>query len=182
MLALLDYILTLVKEIGLHEHDMLVYSGRDEKHQILFAYLEAGLERGERALYITGEETPQRIRDAMDEFGLDVEHLEATFSLVIRSHEGFYLFDGEPDVPLTLKLLGEVAADANAMGFRGTIGAGEMACWFDDTFIDELVEYEKALEPRIRVPLTALCAYNAEALENLSPNTLQDLFLAHAGP
>ncbi|MFQ5871128.1 MAG: MEDS domain-containing protein [Candidatus Geothermarchaeales archaeon] len=178
---MLEDVLAIVREVDLHAHVIFLYRNLDEKHQILFTHLESGLERGERALYIASEETPQQIREATTEFDLDVELLEANFSLAIRSYHEFYLFDGKPDTHRTLRLLDETVREATAKGFKGLRVVGEMTCWLDYGYVDELVEYEKAVDRGFRAPITGICAYDAEKLESrISPKQVLDLISAHA--
>lgn len=178
---MLDEVLAFVREVGLHQHIILFYYDLGEKHQILFTYLLVGIERGEQAIYIASEETPRQIREAMTEFGLNVKGLEDSSALQIRNYDEVYLFDGKPDIPRTLTFLDEAAREANARGFKRVSVASEMACWFEYGYVDELVEYEKTLQPRFTTPLSAICAYNADILESETVSRqVLDLIAAHA--
>ena len=178
---MLDEVLAFVREVGLHQHVIFFYYDLDEKHRILFTYLQAGIERGEQAIYVASEETPHQIREAMGEFGLDVEGLEDSSALQIRNYDEVCLFDGRPDIPRTLTLLDEAAREAIAKGFKRVRVAGETVCWFDHGYVDELVEFENTLQPRFTTPLSAICAYNADVLESKTASRqVLDLISAHA--
>jgi len=67
-----EILVELVKNMKPTEHVILLYSNSKEKHDILFTYLKAGLEMGEAAAYVAGEQSPEEVRRAMREFGIDV--------------------------------------------------------------------------------------------------------------
>jgi len=58
------------------DHVILFYDDPNDKHQVLFTYLKAGLDHGEADAYISTQETPNQIREAMKQFGVDVDKLE----------------------------------------------------------------------------------------------------------
>jgi hypothetical protein len=70
-------------------------------------------------------------------------------------------------------------ADATAKGFKGLRVAGEMACFFKENAIKELVEYEKALGRAFSMPLEGICAYDAKDLAEKGALFL-DLIKAHS--
>lgn len=51
-------ILDFVKQMKAKDHVIMFYSKPEDKHQVLFAYLKAGLDQGEAAAYIASEESP----------------------------------------------------------------------------------------------------------------------------
>jgi len=49
-------------------------------------------------------------------------------------------------------------------GFKGLRVTGEVACFFRQNLIQELIEYEKALHRVLDIPMIAICTYNANML------------------
>ena len=70
--------------------------------------------------------------------------------------------------------------EAVAKGFKGFRVTGEMAFFFEKKMVKELVEYKNALHRVLELPLTAICAYDAEAVAKEGRGGLYlDLIKAH---
>jgi hypothetical protein len=70
--------------------------------------------------------------------------------------------------------------EAVAKGFKGFRVTGEMAFFFEKKMVKELVEYKNALHRVLELPLTAICAYDAEAVAKEGRGGLYlDLMKAH---
>ncbi|MEE6210054.1 ATPase domain-containing protein [Salarchaeum sp. III] len=76
------------------------------KSTLAMNFLQAGLERGERCLYISTEQSPQGLREAFEEFSFEMHHENLTITSV-HATPGDPL-DGEQG-ELTLETLGEDA-------------------------------------------------------------------------
>ena len=59
-----DEILQFARQMKPRDHVIMFHSSSEDKHQVLFTYLKAGLDQGEAAAYIASEETPDEIRQA----------------------------------------------------------------------------------------------------------------------
>ncbi|MFQ5711998.1 MAG: MEDS domain-containing protein [Candidatus Geothermarchaeales archaeon] len=161
------------------DHVIFIYHDLQEKREILFIFLKAALDRDEDAVYIASEETPDQIRDAMKNFGLDVEKLEEEGSLKVLNYDGVYLIDGKPDIAHTSNLWRKIVDEARKRGRKGVRLTGETACWFEQGLTEELVEYEKSLHRKFEIPLIAICAYNFKTLEKARGEVVMDLIRAH---
>ena len=157
-------ILEFVKNLKATDHVILFYINPRAKHDILFTYLKAGLEGGEAAAYVAGEETPEQIKRAMREFGIDVERYEKNGALRVIDYRDWYIIDGRFDVLKTIGLWKELLDESTARGFKGLRVIGEMACFFENKMVKELVEYERALRKTLEIPLTTICAYNLDVV------------------
>jgi hypothetical protein len=153
-------ILEFVRKMKARDHVILFYTNQRDKHLVLFTYLKAGLDAGEAAVYVAGDESPSQIREAMRDFGLDVEHLERTGALKVVDYRNWYIIGGEFNIGRTISLWKKALDEAVAIGFKGLRGAGEMACFFKNNMINELVLYERALHRELDIPLAAICAYD----------------------
>lgn len=176
-----DEVLDFVKNMKATDHVILLYMNPIDKRDVLFAYLNAGLERGEAAAYVAGQETPEEIRQHMRESGIDVEQYEKKSALRVIDYRDWYVIDGKFDSPRTLGLWGKLLVEVKAKGFKGLRVAGEMACFFKDGLVKELVEYEHALHKTLEIPLTAMCAYDSVAVAHEGGvDLLLDLLKAHS--
>ena len=158
---IIDY----VTEMRTRDHAILLYTNREDKHYILFTYIKAGLENGEAAAYVTSEETPKQIRNAMKEYGISVRRYEKSGALRIIDYKKWYIIGGGFDPAVTIDLWKKLAAETESRGFKGLRVTGEMSCFFDYDMIVELIEYEAALKKPLAIPMTAICAYD-QALFN----------------
>ena len=159
-----DEILDFVREMKPRDHVILFYTNHRDKHLVLFTYLKAGLDAGEAAVYIAGDESSSQIREAMRDFGIRVEHLEKTGALRVVDYRNWYIIGGEFNIGKTVSLWRKALDEALARGFKGLRVTGEMACFFKNNMINELVLYERALHRELEIPLAAICAYNDDVV------------------
>lgn len=152
--------LDFVRTMKAKDHVIMFYTDHRQKHLILFTYLKAGLDAGEAAIYIAGEESTDQIRRAMREYGLNAPYYERIRALRIIDYRDWYIVKGEFDISRTMALWQKSFDDALANGFKGLRAAGEMSCFFKHNMIRELVQYERALHRVLEMPLTAICAYD----------------------
>ena len=174
--------LNYVKNLKVGNHGIFFYKNPHEKRQVLFNFLQAGLEKDEGAIYIASQETPKQIRRRMEEFGLNVEALERDMSVLkIFDYDGWYMIDGEVNVERIINLSERVFDEAMEIGLKGLRGCGEAACFFQHNKEKELVEYELQIGRKFDLPLTALCAYDVNHVRSLEEKLFFSLISAH-GP
>lgn len=167
------------------DHVILFYADYRDKHEVLFTYLRAGLEAGEAAIYVAADESPDKIRQAMRRFGLNVDYYERILALKIADYRQWYIIEGEFDIPRTISLWEKSLDEAAANGFKSLRVAGEMACFFKHDMVNELVEYERALHRVLKIPLAAICAYDDAVVlrgaeEERYLRLYLDLIMAHS--
>ena len=153
-------ILEFVREMKARDHVIFFYTNQADKHQVLFTYLKAGLDAGESVIYVASDESPREIWEAMNDFGLEVKHLEKKGALRIADYRDWYIIGGEFNIQRTISSWKKALNEAIARGFAGLRVAGEMACFFRHNMINELVLYERALHRELEIPLAAICAYD----------------------
>ena len=155
-------------------HVIFVYNSLEAKHEVLFNYIRAGLENGEAAAYVTSEENPEEIRDAMKRRRFDVEKYEKTGALKILGYEDIYIIDGKFSITTTMNLWRRLYNEALRQGFNGLRVTGEMTCFFRHNLVEELIDYERALHRVLDIPIIAACAYNANTV--MKANNPIDLY------
>jgi len=176
-----DEILQFVKQMKPRDHVIMFHSNREDKHQILFTYLKAGLDQGEAAAYVASEETPDEIRQAMRRFGIDVDGLERRGALRVIDYRDWYIVEGKFSATETIDRWKKLYEDAVAKGFKGLRITGETACFFDKRMVKELVEYDKALHRVLEIPMAAICVYDSGVVANERAGELYlDLVKAHS--
>ncbi len=145
-------------------HLIFVYDSQEAKYNVLFNYLKVGLEKGQAGVYVTSDENPSQIRDAMKQFGIEVEKYEKAGALNICRYEEIYIADGEFNMVTTLDSWDKLYSRALENGFNGLRVTGETSWFFKRKLIPELIEYEKSLHKVMDIPMIAICAYNANNL------------------
>lgn len=157
-------ILDFVRNMKATDHVILFYSNPEDKHLVLFTYLKAGLDNGEAAAYIAGEESVAEVRRAMKNFGFEVEELEEKHALKVIDYRDWYIIQGKFETSKTMELWKKLYEEAVSKGFKGLRVTGEMSCFFKHGMVRELVEYEAALHRVLDLPIAAICAYNTDVV------------------
>ncbi len=180
-IAVHEKMIRFMEQLRPTNHLIFVYDSPEAKYNVLFTYLKVGLEKEEAGIYVTGDETPSQIREAMKEFDIQVEKYEKTGALRISRYEDIYLADGELDVATTMKSWNTLYNRALKNGFKGLRVTGETAWFFKSKLIPELIEYEKSLHRVMDIPMIAICAYNAKMLNRSKDpiNIYTELARAH---
>jgi hypothetical protein len=159
------------------DHVIMFYSDPEHKHELLFAYLKAALDNGDAAAYVSTQESPDQIKQAMELQGIDVARFEGTGALHVFYYTDWYFLGGEFNMPRTMELWRKLHDEATAKGYRELRVTGEMACFFENKRLNELIAYERALHRVLDVPMTAICAYDIRIVPT---EVLRELIDAHS--
>jgi hypothetical protein len=100
----------------------------------------------------------------MNDFGLKVSKYEKTGALGVMNYTDIYIRDGAFSIEQTMDSWERLYEEAMDNGFKGMRVTGEMACFIEHSLVEDLIEYEKALHTILDIPMTAICAYNADSL------------------
>ena len=176
-----EKLINFLKGLTPTNHVLFLYGSSEAKYNVLCNYLKVGLENGEAAVYIATEENPSQTRDAMKRFGIEVEKNEKTGALSVLGYNEFYIMDGKPSILTTVGLIKKLYNEALIKGFKGCRVFGEMACFFEHNLVQELIEYERALQRVLDIPIIGICAYNTNILAkaNNPVDLYNELLKAH---
>ena len=151
----------LVSRIGLHEHVCLVYRTEEEQFSAAIPFMSAGLERGQKCLYIAKEHPATALLEAMRAERVDVDSAikQRAFELIDR-HETYLqqLFTPHDMIHF---LVGSVR-DAKASRFPALRVAGDMS-WALGLPLGPkpLIEFEVMLNHFVRDhDATVICQYD----------------------
>jgi hypothetical protein len=177
-------ILEFVKNMRAKDHAILFYAGHQDKRDVLFTYVKAGLDLGEAVIYVASDEGVQEIKQAMEDFGLNAGKQEKRHALRIVDYREWYIMEGQFDVGKIVSRWEGALQEALARGFTGLRVAGEMSCFFKHHMLNELVIYERALHRELEFPMEAICAYDDSVVlkgaeENRYLKLYLDLISAH---
>jgi hypothetical protein len=161
------------------DHVLLFYDTTKRKHDILFSFLSAGLAGRKGAAYVCSEESPEKIRNSMEIFSIDVRKNEGEGKLMVRSYDGWYIQNGQVDCMKILAGWKETCGEFRKRGL-GLRAAGEMACFFKHNKVRELLRYEYALHRVFDIPMEAICAYDVNTIvETGYAHVMMPLVRAH---
>jgi MEDS: MEthanogen/methylotroph, DcmR Sensory domain len=178
MLSSLEVEATL-RELTPGTHAVLIYDSPENKHEVAFNHLRYGVEDAELA-YVCSEEKPTEIRQEMKDFGMDVDALERKKQLNVATYESVYFNRGHVYIPSIIAHFSKSASKAARQGLKGLRAVGEMSCFIRHNKIDEMMDYEQALQRRFSFPAMGLCAYNVlEMASTGNIDTLMPVLRAH---
>jgi signal transduction histidine kinase len=171
-------LLTALEQAAPHDHLSLVYEGSEDHYAVAVPFIQIGLDRGEKCIYIADDGTEVAVRNAMSEQGIDVEQAIATRSLVLETKDGAFLKKGSFDPDRMPAFWEEVTSEAVRQGFSALRATGETD-WLigGSKGVDRWIEYESRLTQVLAsLNCFALCQYN---LHLLPSELVRDVIRTH---
>ncbi len=167
---------------GLQATDHVIFFHNDLKdcRQLLFTFLKAGMDKGEAAIYVTEQEMPKQNQKATDEFSVNVKRYEMVSALKVINYDEWYLTNGKVDITNIMNLWRKAVNEAKERGFKGVRVCSEMSWAFRRNLLNDIVEYEKACDKKLEIPITTTCAYDLNMLNSLGEKPFLDLLKAHS--
>lgn len=167
------------------QHLCAIYETQAEQFSVAIPYLCAGLEKGERCIYITSETDAPVILQALRERGCDADAFVASGALLVLSKRDTYLKDGHFDPDRMVTTLQVAVDDALAAGYPSLRVVGETT-WAlgEEIGRERLLEYESKVNHCFTTrKASAICLYDGRLFE---ASTLEGLVethpqLVHAG-
>lgn len=145
-----------------HRHLCAFFQTPEERHRVLFPFVQEGLERGEKAIHIVDPACRAEHRSRLEAGGIDVARAEATGQLEVHGWDQVYLRGGRFDQDATLAFVGRVLAEARQQGFPRTRVIGEMEWALEKRpGVQDLVRYEtRATSAFAEYSDPLLCTYD----------------------
>lgn len=168
-----------VGSCGDHDHLALIYDNQEEQFDIVVPFLRAGLERGEKAIFIVDDTSPRAVVAAMERYGIDVESATATGALAIITKHDAYLKNGDFDPDWMIDFLAEAVESAKREGFKAVRASGEMTWALGPSREPNgrLIEYECKVNSFFEgYDMAGICQYNRRRFR---PETLMHVIHTH---
>ena len=148
------------------DHVCTLFSSPEEQRSAAVEYIQQGLARRERCVYVCGEQSPDECRAALRAAGVDVAREEARGAIVLLTKETAYLQGGSFSAARMIDLLRSAVESALADGFEGLCAAGDMTWLLDEAEgSEEVAEYEALLNHFYRNHrAVGLCQYNTRRI------------------
>ncbi|ELY59483.1 GAF sensor signal transduction histidine kinase [Natronococcus amylolyticus DSM 10524] len=159
-----------------YDHLALVHESSTEQLSTVIPFVERGLERGERCVYVADETEPTTVLDGLRNAGVDVDAALDSGALAVHTAADSFLRNGSFDPDDAIAVLEDAIANATEEydGFRIV---SEMSWALRDASVEALVEYESKLN---RLLLDdngiALCQYDRE---RFPPSVLREVIETH---
>ncbi|MFC4551992.1 MULTISPECIES: MEDS domain-containing protein [Halorussus] len=161
-----------------NDHLALIYEDRDQQLATAVPFVEQGLERGERCMYVTGDNTKAEVLAAMREAGVDVDGAMASGALTFHTQYDTYLKDETFDPGAMIDLYADAIEEAKAEDYTALRIAAETA-WLmpDGVSLEDFMAYESRVNALFDdEDCIALCQYNRNQLPE---ETIRDIVRTH---
>jgi chemotaxis family two-component system sensor kinase Cph1 len=151
----------MLEQLGPGDHAALFYRNRAEQFAIAIPYIEIGLSRNERCLYIAGDNSVAMILEAMDAYGIDVDRAQSEGRLTIATPDQTYLRHGVFEPAGMLQGLQQEIQLSLQQGYAAFRAAGELG-WAASlpSALLRLYEYEMMVDADLHPLFAALCQYS----------------------
>lgn len=159
--------------LRMHDHICMAYTDREQQVTAIAYYLKAGLELGEKCLYVSDQATSEFVLKVLNDTGIDVEARVAEGAIEVALPEQVYLRKGYFDPDDVIVLGRSIIADALKKGFKGVRCACDMT-WAKTYKITPkaLLDYEAKVSCLFEDKLVSICQYNTHLFDEQTLDTL----------
>ena len=143
------------------DHAAFFYRHRSEQFACAIPYIQCGLDRNERCLYIADNNSVPRFLQELEKVGIDIDAARRSGALTVATKRETYLKHGGFEPDKMIAALKEEAARSRELGFTGFRASGEMTWALESpTWLKTVIEYEAKLEGERPPGTTLLCQYD----------------------
>jgi chemotaxis family two-component system sensor kinase Cph1 len=153
-----------IASIAPGDHLALIYRNRAEQFAAAIPYVLSGLQRNERCLYVAHDNSVGVVLKALRDAGADVDGAQKSGALTVATKREAFAMEGGFDPQGLVDMLKREVDRALADGYTGFRGTAEMT-WAitHPAALDQLHNYEDALDMQFPASFVGLCQYNEEA-------------------
>jgi len=167
-----------LEKITIHDHLCLFYENQEEQIAAVIPFIRIGLERGEKCIYISDDNSTGNVFSAIRSEGINVDSYVASGALTQTDKQDSYLKMGCFDPDWMIEYLKQTVSAAQKDGFRALRIAGEMT-WAlgGNPGAEKLIEYEakfNRFSPDFDCVL--ICLYDRH---KVSPEVILDIIQTH---
>ncbi len=173
-----DTLVSNLKSLQHNCHLALIYDTFEEQMAAVIPFIQIGLEQGEYCVYAADENPIEDILTQMNNYGIDTELQISKGALAVLGKKDVYLRQKVFDPDEMIRFLDMVRKTAEAAGFEGFRGTGEMS-WALNTNegLERLIDYETKLDRNIdAMPMNLICQYN---VNRFPPDVLLNVIKTH---
>jgi signal transduction histidine kinase len=167
-----------LEQLGPHDHFCSIYESPQEHYAVAIPFIQIGLDRGEKCIYIADDGTVGDVRQAMQSEGIDVDRATTSKALVLATKEQAYLEHGSFHPDWMFTFWKEATQLAMSEGFSALRATGETE-WVlrGGRGLERWMEYESRLTHTLSESnCSALCQYNRRLFP---PELILDVIRTH---
>jgi len=167
-----------LEQLGPHDHFCSIYESPQEHYAVAIPFIQIGLDRGEKCIYIADDGKVGDVRQAMQSEGIDVDRATTSKALVLATKEQAYLEHGSFHPDWMFTFWKEATQLAMSEGFSALRATGETE-WVlrGGRGLERWMEYESRLTHTLSESnCSALCQYNRRLFP---PELILDVIRTH---
>ena len=167
-----------LEQLGPHDHFCSIYESPQEHYAVAIPFIQIGLDRGEKCIYIADDGTVGDVRQAMQSEGIDVDRATTSKALVLATKDQAYLEHGSFHPDWMFTFWKEATQLAMSEGFSALRATGETE-WVlrGGRGLERWMEYESRLTHTLSESnCSALCQYNRRLFP---PELILDVIRTH---
>jgi CheY-like chemotaxis protein len=156
------------------EHFLIAFDTPQELIEQSLQFLKTGfLEKLEDILLVTDQLPKDAIRKKIaKEWNVDVKSLEREGRITLMTFREWHLIDDKFDIERSKTMMSKMVRKSIEGGRKGLRSVGDMNPFFSTGMMQQLVAWESSLEKQFELPVTSLCAYNADNVEQLDNSAI----------
>ena len=145
------------------DHVCALYEGDDRRDEVLLGFLRAGLEDGDKCVWVVDEDDPS---DFLAKLAApdDLERWQANGAINVRGAEPARDAGDEITIEEMLATWDDAMVAADASLFPFVRVTGDATWWSTQAGDDDLVRYECALTDRLPEDVAVMCCYDVAAM------------------
>jgi two-component system, OmpR family, response regulator ChvI len=160
------------------EHFLIAFDTPQELIEQSLQFLKTGFsEKHEDILLVTDQLPKDVIRKKIaKEWNVDVKSLEREGRITLMTFREWHLIDDKFDIKRSKTMMSKMVRKSIEGGRKGLRCVGDMNPFFSTGMMQHLVAWESSLEKQFELPVTSLCAYigdNVEQLDNSAIAVMQ---------
>ena len=163
------------------EHFLVAFEPSQQLIDQSLQYLKIGLlENDEDILLVTDELTKKAIREStVKEWNVDVRSLETNGRITLMTFHEWHLIEDMFDIKRSKTMMTKMVRKALDRGRKGFRLVGDMNPFFSKGMAHQLVALESSLEKQFDLPITTMCAYTKENIDQHDNSTIVALQQHH---
>ncbi len=151
-----------------------------DQNIFFWARLRGLLKKDEDILLVTDQLPIDQICEKITkEWNIDVKSLEANGRITLMTFAEWHLIDGKFDIARSKIMMSKMVRKALDHGRKGFRSIGDMNPFFSKDMIRHLVNWESSLVKQFDLPITSLCVYTKDKLEQLDNSAIAVLQQHH---
>jgi hypothetical protein len=168
--------------VALTDHVLAFYDNEEDEMKEAFAFIRSAIRNNETALFVIKKDTDiDDLKAKMAEAGgIQVDRLLSTNALILVRNEDWYLPDRQVDKRRIIEQWHELVDRCISNGTKGLRAFCMMDCFFENNFVEEVLDYEHALPSKFDIPFVPICAYRQQDVDTLSEQQLKKLIAGHS--